>query len=738
MDFNRFVQTALKRKWIILFFAVVAATTTFFFIKTGGMKFESVTKIATGFTNTHEDKNENNPSVISGKFSNLEEVFTSPTVLQNLSFKIFIHDLKNRQQAFVSFERIKQTYSEQEIQKAGVIFQAKLNTGAILTSANAKEKRLLEMLTTLGYYGEDFNEKLKIKRVSSTDFLEIKATTDNKYLSAFVVNTIAKEGIKLYNANMYKTLIDNAHFYEDLMKKKKAALNQHLDTLNRFKSSNQVIDYSTESQNKLQRLAALQTSKEEEKQKLSALSQSIASINKTLRNNESGLDKNALSEKITQLKKGINRLNAQYIQDNANQVILDSINSLREELKEQTYLYQQTTSPENTLYEDLKKQKITDQIAWEIAQSNLQTIERSIDSVQQELGGFANKETELSSFQTNIDILKMEYLDLLTKYNKAMNSAKDFSHIHIIEPGQPAIEPEASKATLFAGIAGFATIAFALGFLFLLEFLDNRLLTEKRFNEISDLPTIGTLNSIKGKTVNIEALFSNDVQLDPQKELFLSQLRQLRYQFENQKEKIFLITSNLAGEGKTLSIIALAYSFALIKKKVLIIDTNFKNNKLTQLFASKTTLKNCIRAEAKIIREEPVLAGIEENAAEILPELADTNFSVEKWTEAITHSGLSGIDVIGCEISNYSPSELFAGKPFDAFLEESKKHYDYIIMEGGASGIYSDSKELSIYAEKIVAVISAANAIPDSKAAALSFFESLGEKFMGVIINKVS
>jgi len=60
-------------------------------------------------------------------------------------------------------------------------------------------------------------------------------------------------------------------------------------------------------------------------------------------------------------------------------------------------------------------------------------------------------------------------------------------------------------------------------------------------------------------------------------------MRNLRYQIEQSGSSTFLFTSTKPDEGKTFTLLNLAQSFKIKNKKVLLIDTNFKKNTLTQL-----------------------------------------------------------------------------------------------------------------------------------------------------------
>ena len=133
-----------------------------------------------------------------------------------------------------------------------------------------------------------------------------------------------------------------------------------------------------------------------------------------------------------------------------------------------------------------------------------------------------------------------------------------------------------------AGFAGLVTASLATVLLFLLALFDMSLNSPNQFQKFTNLNLIGTINKIKDSNLDLKQLFAsytNDTNL----ESFKESLRKIRYMFEETNASTFLITSTKEGEGKTFLILTLAYALTLKDKKILLIDTNFKNNTLTRM-----------------------------------------------------------------------------------------------------------------------------------------------------------
>jgi succinoglycan biosynthesis transport protein ExoP len=164
-------------------------------------------------------------------------------------------------------------------------------------------------------------------------------------------------------------------------------------------------------------------------------------------------------------------------------------------------------------------------------------------------------------------------------------------------------------------------------------------------------------------------------------------------------------------EGKSVVIEALAQSFSLSKKKVLLVDTNFSNNTLTRSFDAKPVL-------------EQISLDNERNAA-------------EKFTSATSMTKIPYVDIIGCKEGDYSPSEILPKNSLLDHLHQVAGGYDYILLEGANLNLHADSKELSKYADGIIAVFSAATTLKEADKESIKFLKGTHEKLLGAVLNKV-
>jgi len=188
-------------------------------------------------------------------------------------------------------------------------------------------------------------------------------------------------------------------------------------------------------------------------------------------------------------------------------------------------------------------------------------------------------------------------------------------------------------------------------------------------------------------------------------------IRKVRHQIEKSGNHIILFTSTEPQQGKTTLIQALAYSFSLSKKKVLMIDTNFCNNDLTVLTGARPTLESFSTRNYKITYEE--------------------------LESLITHTSIPLIDVIGCEGGDYTPKEILPEGNLLEHLKDLLDWYDYIFLEAAPMNEYTDTKEMVEYVDGIIAVFSSEAVIKEDDHEGINYLKSLNGKFNGAILNKV-
>jgi Mrp family chromosome partitioning ATPase len=285
--------------------------------------------------------------------------------------------------------------------------------------------------------------------------------------------------------------------------------------------------------------------------------------------------------------------------------------------------------------------------------------------------------------------------------------------LSVFEYAQIPEEPEPAKRLLFSAFAGAATGAIGVFLIFMTLLFDTSFHSPQQFERLTGVPLLGFINQVKRKKLDLQEVFNgfdNHISINQYKE----SLRRIRYSIEQSGAKRFLFTSTQPHSGKTFTVLSLAYSLSKKNHRVAVLDTNFKHNNLTR-WANTDTKRNPLLTNGR------------------------DAFYDEKRDRKKPLLHVNGeISIIGSVLSGDSPSEIFAGKDFEGYLNALEQKYDYILMEGAAMNEYSDSQELVEYAEKVIAVFEAEDRLRRADKESIVFLQSLNDKFMGGILNQVN
>ncbi len=172
------------------------------------------------------------------------------------------------------------------------------------------------------------------------------------------------------------------------------------------------------------------------------------------------------------------------------------------------------------------------------------------------------------------------------------------------------------------------------------------------------------------------------------------------------KSKVVIITSSLQGEGKSMTAVNLAISYAMTDSKVLLIDCDMRRPKLARLLrmGNKVGMSNLLMD----------------------PSLLD---------QAILHTETEGLDVILSGSIPPNPSELLASPRMQALLEEMKKRYDYIFIDSPPVNMVTDAVVLAPSSDGVLFLVRANQSERGAVTRALDQLEYAKAKVLGFVLN---
>ena len=740
MDINYLLKVLLRHKLLLILVPLVVAICTLLIKLQLPKDYKSTSQISTGFTVGDQisfGDSEKFSSYDAGlRFSNLIEMVNSRMVASLVSYRLLLHDLtESDSYRQPELDDLTADFLSRQKDEIIQILEQKLANVELLTSFDPVEKNIIALLKAYGYDEESINEDSDVARIGMSDFIRIDFLSEDPELSAFAVNTMTKELIRYNNFMRSNRSGESVHFFEELVAQKRKILNEKTEALRTYKASRNVMNVEIEGESTLGQIRNLESSREEERKKIYRLQLSIQNINNQLRKLNNG-ETTSNNSRIIELRNHINRLNSRINAGSNEASILDSLNFYRAELQNEMSMASVAGGAGVSTKEDLLQQRNNLEIDLQVANSSLDAINSTMETLRNNVSGFADTESTIRSLQREVDEALEEYAKASERYNNAKNTSliSDSSLKQVIA-GQPAGEPESSQTILITVFAGLASFVFCAFFILVRELVDVSIKTPGQFERATGINLLGYLNRIS-KSINLNELL-NAANENPELRKFNHLLKSLRYEIEASDSKVLLVTSTKEREGKTFFIVSLAYSLSLISKKVLLIDTNFKNNSLTQIFLSRTK-------ELKALEEHSYVRSNTGYEPKLLKEAEGRSYSADPDPDnnlhargIISKTEIKGIDIVGSKGGEYSPAEIFSKKNFKQLIVALSSEYDYIILEGTALNEYSDTKELIEYVDKVIPVFSATSTVGSIDANSIGYMKGLNSKLMGGVLNNI-
>lgn len=740
MDLGYLINILLKRKWLLLSVVLLASVSTYVLITRLPYAYKSTAVISTGIIDYKGISiQQDNPFIqqfqIESSFNSLMEKMKSRTSLKLLTDTLLIHDLEAANKGMKPFrEPDAEEIGMSDAELGNVVQKLKASfNDSLLNEKPQKELTNNRLAEAYGYDYETLFNKLEIKRIGETDYLTVEFESEKPELSYFVVSAYIKKFLAKHEEDLSEKEDRALKFAKEQFEKRDSELYAINREIEAYKNANGLVDVTSQREGVVSHIKDLEILLEENRLKQPALTKNIAFLEKKIyamgKDLGSGYASSILNRgDINDLDNRIKKLQEKKVEEFANGRSTVAIDKQIETLRrEQSKLINEDV-PVNPLHKnklddknlEMVQDKVQLELDLELAQQAEISIKREIDRLQGKANGLILDDNKLAALEEKKKHLDKEYTLARDNYEAAKNYKEGTENpLSTIEEPEYPYEAVPKHRAVFSAFAGVAGGSIASIVLFLLAFLDSSLQVPSQFQRVTKLPLLGYVNKVKVKNMNLHDLFLT-FQSKTELEVFKENIRKIRTAIEGSGAQCLLFASPKPQEGKSFLMVMLAYALSLNDKKILIIDTNFKNNTLSG-YKTKSFI------EISTDGEKQVVNGVENGYGQLSsPENA-----------ASSDATLRNIDIVGNKGGSQSPAEVLAGKNFKKVIEQYSKKYDFIFMESAAMNKFSDARELMPFVDKVVVVMSAESPIGNEDKDTLAYLRELDGKMLGGILNKV-
>jgi uncharacterized protein involved in exopolysaccharide biosynthesis len=706
MKRSSFLTFLNKYKYVLIIAALVIVVAAYFLIQFLPDQYISSTQISTGIINvsrsisdkdnTHGDQS----TAIDREFSNLISIVKLKKLIDQVSYQLIIHDLSSS----APFRSINdQPKDDSAKQHALSVYKNKLKNGEPLSYYKGEEKGLIDLLTATKYDERSLRKDLNVSRDGESDYITISFTSENPQLSAFVVNTLCRDFINYYTANFKQNELNAGEFLSKLLAEKRKALDEKRDEFQQYKIKNGILDLDEQAKSIYAQISAYNDKKNQALKDIDAYEGAIKSIDDRFDPKDRKYIESTISQynqSITGTEEQLHILNDQYVHSGFNPKYKAALDSLQKQFSAQinNSSDKYITNP-LVAKDDLVKQKMTLEVSRDLAKYSVKSIDNELKDLNAQKEKLVPFDAIIKTYEFDINLATQEYLDILNKYNETSLQANLSIKLTQVEEAT-ADSAEPSNKTLLIILCGTALFLLCIVILIIHNHFDNKIKDPIDLVSMTQLPVLGSLNLIDDPNPDLKKLW--DVEQRHKMKQFKELLRSVRFEIDQELkgEKIFAITSLSEYEGKTLLATSLAYSYAAINKKVLLIDGNFNNPSISNTISPKLYIEDYFRNSSYIERDG----------------------------NEIVVLGNHGEDITLLEINDE--------KHIQSDLNDLKLRYDIILMDLPPLDSLNKSKEWILFANKVIAVFGVNQSISRSQSQYIIYLKNLNSKFAGWVLNK--
>ena len=277
------------------------------------------------------------------------------------------------------------------------------------------------------------------------------------------------------------------------------------------------------------------------------------------------------------------------------------------------------------------------------------------------INGVPTQERQLTDILRQKDIKSKLYLFLLQKREEnALSLASTIPSAKTLDAAFTSLSPVSPKRMMVYLLFLIIGILIPLVTIYVSDMLNNKILNIKELKRLVKVPYLGSI----GLKKEADVVVVREGRTTPIVEMFRIIRTNLQFMLSGKEGHPILITSSISGEGKSFTSINIAMSFALMKKKVLLVGLDIRSPMLgSYLHLSK---------------EKGITLYI-----------ADESYTAE---DIIIPSNLHPfLDVIPAGPVPPNPAELIMNQRLDDLFMQLRGMYDYIIVDSAPIGLVSDT-----------------------------------------------
>ena len=223
------------------------------------------------------------------------------------------------------------------------------------------------------------------------------------------------------------------------------------------------------------------------------------------------------------------------------------------------------------------------------ARQDLKDTAEQITQTRDEVRSLLALTNRTSEEQARLDILESRLVSLRATYAALLQNATTVAanRVSVIDPAVPPLEASSPRVLLNTVLAGILGVLLAIGVVFLLEHVDDRVKSAEEVETLTGLPNLGTVLRMPGPA-DREPFYRMATLLYPRSpaaEAFRTIRTNIEFASLDKPFRTIVVTSAAPGEGKTVTASNLAVAFAQSGRRTILVDADLRRPGVHDMFS---------------------------------------------------------------------------------------------------------------------------------------------------------
>ena len=243
------------------------------------------------------------------------------------------------------------------------------------------------------------------------------------------------------------------------------------------------------------------------------------------------------------------------------------------------------------------------------AQEDLKDTAEQITQTRDELRELLALPERTPEQQVRLDVLESRLVSLRATYAALLQNATTVAanRVSVIDPAVAPLEASSPRVLLNTILAGILGLLLAVGLVFLLERVDDRVKSADEVEQATGVPNLGTVLRMPG-AADREPFYRMATLLYPRSpaaEAFRTIRTNIEFASIDKPFQTIVVTSAAPGEGKTVTASNLAVAFAQSGRRTILVDADLRRPTVHDMFSLSNTvgLTDLVHSDATTVAD---------------------------------------------------------------------------------------------------------------------------------------